>query len=177
MTSISLSKQQLKVAAALLTALLIVWFNVNRISGKSRMQEEFEMWLGTFDRPHLSGENIAGVEVSVKGDATANPPINWQLATGNEVQNERVLRILQLAREGNLFTRGRKPEPPDSAPGRSELDLTVAQGTYRFSTRIPRTELETSPQAMLFLKLFDQFQASMKQEQAAAASIATGTIQ
>ena len=81
------------------------------------------------------------------------PKFSWNLSTteGSE-RTEQVLRLLRLAREGELFSRSDKES--------GVIVLKVGQGEKSFETQLTEDFISSNPQAGNFVKLFELFASS-----------------
>ena len=137
-------------------ALLLVFFNLRSGKVTSVEQREFEAWLSAQDDPMKPVEDAplpSSVTVSLNGyRRLGDPPIAWQLrsADGPEAR-DRALRILQMAREANLFSVTDRPGP--EVP----LVLEIQEGDKIFRAGISDAIVERNMRVATMLRLFQEY--------------------
>ena len=145
-----------KLIAVVIAVVILGIFNATSRPIKSKEQKAFDTWLQSIESslsPHskeLTLNEPISLTISSKSDQRK---FSWDLSTieGGE-RTEQVLRLLRLAREGELFSRG------DNKSG--VIVLKVGQGDKSFETQLTEDFVSRNPQAGNFVKLFELFASS-----------------
>jgi len=141
----------IKIAILALTAAFLLVVNPFAESKKGRLQNDFDSWLSasrdvllnsSFDEP-------PALEISIKSDSPSRL-FSWQMKASQDPKvNQKILRLLQQAREANLF---------DIAAGKSkEVTLEVKDGDKAFISSFSFAEIKDNVKAAIFLQLFEEY--------------------
>lgn len=152
---------------------LLVLFNVRTADVDTVEQRQYEAWLSERDQtaiPEQSEILPQNLVVSLSGvRRVGEPPITWQLRSiDGENARERALRILQMAREANLFTVGSK------ASTDAGLVLEIQEGEKKFSVGITPEVVEQNLRVATMLRLFKEYAQPIPSAVAAAELPAAG---
>lgn len=145
-----------KFIAIIAAAIVLTVFNATSRPIRTQEQKAFDTWLESMEESLRSGSNdsnsSAPISIKIRSDSSKRK-FAWELSTseGGE-RTEQVLRILRLAREGDVFSR----DSGDSG----EVELNVTQGEKSFSTRLSEDLISRNPQAGNLVKLFELFASS-----------------
>jgi hypothetical protein len=139
-------------------ALLFYFINSGQPAPKDPRQIAFENWLQPvqLSLQDKTGERSTSTQpISIQFVSSyAEFPAEWKLiADGAEDRDRKVLRILELAREGEVFA---LPPPPGNQPS---MSLNVARSDKAFTARFTRTQIEGNLQAQAMLKLLEVYAA------------------
>ncbi|MBN8548492.1 MAG: hypothetical protein J0M12_04165 [Deltaproteobacteria bacterium] len=161
MSAIGKAKAVVLIAAAF----LFLAINRNQSVPKDPRQVEFETWLTTVESAGPSAqEKLQQQPISIA--LTSEYPeflADWKLTSNGSAADARVMRMLQLAREGNLFSLG-AATPPNASP---LLRLKIERENRIFTVAFTREEIAQNLQAQSLLKLFEVYAG----EQEAPASL------
>jgi hypothetical protein len=145
------------VIACAIVAVLLFFFNGRSARFETVEQRNFEQWLEVQDRPERTtapaSAPVTNLVVSLSGKrALDEPPIRWELRSSEgEEARERALRILQMAREANLFSIG------VSSVGEIGLTLEVQEEGRVFRTVITDQITATNLRVATLLRLFQEY--------------------
>jgi hypothetical protein len=145
---------RIRAGIAIFAVFLFLAININRPSQKDARQLDFESWLQAVDSSPATTELQAHpIQVMLRSDYSEFLA-DWKLTTlGTPESDTRTLRILQLAREGNLFSLGKAP-PPEGAP---RISFSVQQDGRAFQAVFSREEIDQNLPAQSLLKLFELY--------------------
>ncbi len=145
-----------KVVVLVLSTLLFLAINRDPLRPKDPKQVAYENWLSPIEETfNKAGGSGTLQEQPVKVRFSSNYPefqADWNLVTsGTAASDARVLRILQLAREGQLFAL-----PPYLSSGPA-ITLSVERGDRNFENKFSRQQVEGSLQAQALIKLLEVY--------------------
>ncbi len=142
-----------KIAAILVTVLLLVVFNLTRRPLESEKTRGYDAWLkGVEEMAKIAGSDPAATpEITISLSSRADDAsLNWKFSTikGSEYQenNDRVLRLLELIRTSQVLEGSRSPG--------AELHLTVTEKEKTFVAYFERSDAARNVSLGNFLKLF-----------------------
>jgi len=145
------------IAVSVVIVFLLIVFNQGRGVAKTKSEIEYEKWLSTTEtkqNPAVVPQTLPSLTLRIFPLDGAKPVSEMKVSptTSTESAN-RVLRLLQLAREAGLFGYS------DSRPGEREGDiiLKIESPDKTFDLKFPARSVETNVKAGLFLKLFQEF--------------------
>ena len=154
-----------KIAIIALTVIALIVFNRSSVSVKSAEQVDFESWLVGVEKVFQSAEPLPETEgvitVRVKSEIRSRP-FEWTLSSSNSSpdQNDKLLRILALLRESNVFTGPLGSRSTNS----NRIQIDVNQGQRSFSALITEEDVALNVKAQNMLKLFELAAISSKLE-------------
>lgn len=162
-----MSTARLRYLSLLAAFLLLVLFNARTAEVDTVEQRQYEAWLSERDRtatPEQSETLPQNLVVSLIGvRRIGEPPITWQLRSiDSENARERALRILQMAREANLFTVGGKVSSD------AGLVLEIQEGERKFTVGITPQVVEQNLRVATMLRLFQEYAQPLPSAVAAA---------
>ena len=150
-------------ALAGLGILFVVFLFARMLPGaRSENQQAFDEWLGAREKVYLAATqrtpspgaeqvNLPMISLEV---VPTDRPTTARFALGQGADPERLLRLLRLMRDANIFTLGDKS---DQAEGAGSFTVKVQEGETVFNARFGQDDIEDSVQARTMLKLFEQF--------------------
>ncbi len=120
-------------------------------STKGRLQNDFDVWLNA-SRDSLSRplpDAPPNLEISLKSDSPQRF-FSWQIrASADPVINQKILRLLQQAREANLFDIESK--------SRKDVTFEIKDNDRGFKTSFGFSDLRENVKAAVFLQLFEEY--------------------
>lgn len=139
-------------------ALLFYFINSNQPAPKNPRQVAFDSWLQPVQLglQSANGERPTSARPISLQFVSSYPefPAEWKLlADGADDRDRKVLRILELAREGEVFA---LPPPPGNQPS---MSLSVTRDDTAFTARFTRAQIEGNLQAQAMLKLLEVYSA------------------
>lgn len=143
-----------RIVVALAAIALFFVINSNHSSPKHPRQMDFEKWLSRVESPSSTPQSKLQehpIRVSLSSDYPEFQA-DWKLVTSGGPSDGRVLRILQLAREGNIFSLGEQ-----LSTATPSIRFTVERDEQKFSSVFSREELGRSLQAQSLVKLFEVY--------------------
>jgi hypothetical protein len=144
-----------KVRAVVVLVAIALFFVINSGGSvpKDPRQVEFESWLKRIESaspPVQTKLQEHPIRVTLSSDYPEFRA-DWKLETSGTPNDARVLRILQLAREGNLFSLGHDL-PNTASPA---IHFLVERNGVKFDVRFTREEIDGNLQAHSLFKLFE----------------------
>jgi hypothetical protein len=184
------------IAALVMIALCIAYFNQPSSSTKSPEQIEFENWVQKLEVKQQDGiplENIPSLTLRLYSIDNPNSYRDLNVTGSNsKIHGDRVLRLLQIGREAGLFsigksfatdlsteavsqqtsqqtTNGANTEPSLTTPREGDIIFKIVGQNKLMTLNFNRAAITGKIQAELFLKLFEEFSKlnSLPAEQAA----------
>lgn len=150
-----ISKERAKLFVTIAAVAMFFAINSNNGVPKDPRQVEFESWLSRVESasaPVQQKLQEHPIRVALKSDYPEFSA-DWKLATAGGPNDARVLRILQLAREGNLFSLGHDL-PTQTSPA---IQFSVERDAQKFLVAFTRDELTQNLQAQSLVKLFEVY--------------------
>ena len=154
---------QMKEKAAALKAFIVISaliiflaINSNNSKQRSNTQQSFDTW--------TKQVRIAIESAETSEDPTKRPavrmqlvstypemPANWTFtSSGKDEEERKLLRLLDLASNANLFSL-----PALDAKAEEQITLSIEANTYRFSQKFTLAAVKENVAAQSFLKLFE----------------------
>jgi hypothetical protein len=152
---------KLRISYALASVLCLVVFNLLHTTEQRRtMQRSYDQWFGELEpklyNPALTGTPLPALAVQV--DAPVRK-LHLTLAltpTGESPLRERVLRIMQMAKEANLFSL----QPRQNG----EITFAIRSDAQNFSVSFDPKDIEGNAQAQAMLKLLQIYSVTPSEE-------------
>lgn len=141
----------IKIAILILTVVFLLLVNPFAESKKGRLQNDFDLWLNasrdTLSKPSLDAP--PSLEISLKSDSPSRV-FSWQIrASADPVVNQKILRLLQQAREANLF------DIESKSP--KEVTLEIRDNGNDFKSSFSFADIKNNIKAAVFLELFEEY--------------------
>lgn len=142
-------------ASSLITVLVL--YNICVTPRRSALQLRFDGWLTS--RP--------AAVVSLRG-SLAGEPLEWRLdAKESSRRADQVLRVLELVRESNIFSKSARPVSElTDAKAREGLLLEASDERERFSAQITPALIAKTPALQIMMKLVDIYSREPQPQQA-----------
>lgn len=141
---------------------MLVSYNLSRLSDKSSVQTKFEKWFSSIEKTYFESDKlqkISHIELSY-GDTTIR-------LNQSEKNKNKVLRVLALIKELNLFSR----EKIEHA--KPNVHISIIGQNEEFSTELATESLSQDTRLQLLLKLLSIYGERL--ESTAVALKDTGT--
>ena len=155
-----------RIFVVLAAVVLFYAINSKHPTPKDPRQVEFERWLAPIESapsPLQAKLQEDPIHVALSSDYPEFQA-DWKLSTTGGPADAHVMRILQLAREGNLFSLG-LGVPADASPA---IRLNIEREKQKFALLFTREDVTKNLQAQSVLKLFEVYAG--EQESPAALS-------
>lgn len=146
--------------AALFLLIFVALYAYNRNARplKTTVQVGYEAWLRKAELS-LKNADAEFPDVTIRlASNKASAPLNWELSThGRPGDTAKLLRILRLIREANVFSAGSSLFDRKSA---GPVMVSVSAGAEMFKADMTEEQLSEEPAGPVFLKLFEIYAAA-----------------
>lgn len=152
---------KVRLSYALASLVFLLLFNLTHTSESRRsLQRDYDQWFGELEpklyNPALTGTPLPALAVQVEAPSRQ---LHLTLALSASQENalrERVLRIMQMAKEANLFS---------LTPRRSgEITFAIRSEAQNFSVSFDPGDIEGNAQAQAMLKLLQIYSLTLTEE-------------
>ncbi|MFM1847771.1 MAG: hypothetical protein RL417_1245 [Pseudomonadota bacterium] len=151
----NLSKRGLaRLVVLVLTGAILVLFNASYRSERAPLQNDFDSWLqSTKETIATSLETAPQISVSL---ISQHPDFkaDWRISLNQGGDPERLVRILDLAKEANVFSRSRSED-------RNALRFLVSDGSREFATSLSPSDIGANVEAGNLIRLFQLYAVEM----------------
>lgn len=136
---------------------LALFVAINRSAGPkvSELQSAYESWLQGYQDATINSleqHNKPVVKISLISNYPENQN-NWQIISNSSPQSsDKVLRLLQLAKEAKFFA-----DRPIVSSDTSWISVDIEEGSHKFSANFGSKFLEQNVAALGFTKLFETY--------------------
>ncbi|MDC0358421.1 hypothetical protein OAO01_06360 [Oligoflexia bacterium] len=166
-------------SAVIVTIAVVLYvYNSNLGPQKSAMQREYETWLqGTeVDLFYRRSSKEATPRITIKLlSSLPTMPGTWTLALSpkndSKSMRDKIIRILQLVREADLFARKDRPQQLDQM-----LTFVIEGSGKTFQSYIFKDDTKSNVRLQTLMRLFKIYTAEMVEPKSAIASIATSPV-
>lgn len=147
---------KMKIGVICAAAILFVCINLNRPAPKDPRQVEFEKWLHPIEEESNASSGDRALQRSpIQLHFVSEYPeflADWKFVTSGDPDGDnKIVRILELAREGEVFALA-APQPP---PGEPSMQLVAERNGKSFSSRFSRSAVEKNLQLQSMIKLLE----------------------
>lgn len=143
-----------QIGIIVLSLVVLAIFNTNLRPGISEEQAQYNQWLASVE---ATSPNLPPVALRLwRTDDAAGP--DWKLKSSSDAQlSEHILRLLQLVREAELFSK-EKIAKPGFEQGFINLEI---EGLERhFLARVPEAFIRSNIRAQNLLRLFQEYSSA-----------------
>ncbi len=170
-----LTSTKVKVITAIALILIALLFAHSQRPERSQQQNDFDSWLSVKEQTlsEIASDSKSARATSALGGTSPLPTLSLKMALpeSGEVrsyvlgsrstpeQSSKILRLLQLMREADIFSEGSTSGNSDS----SGITISIKDGTVSFQSSLPPKTVQSNLKTMLLLRLFKEF-AEQNQE-------------
>lgn len=133
----------------------LLWFNLSGRPLESELQSQFNEWSVTAMKELATGNRVEGLTAEGMVTSGAAMRAKWVLPVltlDNKEANEQLIRIIELARESNIFSANQNVS--DDMPS---AKITIADPKHSFTATVPNSYLNKNIKASNLFKLFELF--------------------
>ena len=139
-----------RIIAVIFTIVLLIAFNVSHRSDRAPLQNDFDVWLqSTKQTISQSIETAPPVTVALVSDRPEFKA-DWKISLLDGGDPQRVVRLLDLAQEANIFSRSTSRDT-------LSVRLTISDGTREFVAALSPNEISSNVEAGNLIKLFQLY--------------------
>ena len=146
--------KRLHIKIASIAFLIFAFISLLSSFSKTRsltQQDEFIRWLRNLETNSNDTKDFSHIVLSLRSN---NGQLKWQMSLSSEIGREKLLRLLNLARDGEIFVNVNKEE--------QDYIFSIVDSNIRFEGGFSKDDMRNRSQIGVMVKLFQVFSKTTK---------------